>query len=444
MFNKSIFKAIALSALFFSNLALSEQIPLLNHNFESDAIPPDPGWTYHISGWVDSGYGEFGVYAPKNNSIYFTDVGNHGQVAYLNQGARITQTASTSLLQGETYTLTFDVGQRKNHNNLHFAARMKAKGLVVAQLISTEINLIPDGWVTASLSFTATSEMPIGEPLVVEFDNLATTWEQFALDNIILSKAGSGSTSPGTNLDALTLIVEDTTLLVPDQYPNINVALRYLDDKQIKVGKAVTIQVTDCTNQVYTESINVAHPNGDAIHIVGNTDNPESCVLDFGNSSGFVLNNGAKLASLKGFSITGTGQANTSGILVNKSSLLADAEYLIVSNFENGITVSNHSSFTGSYLTSKNNLAVGFNTILHSYSHISNSSTSYNNDGFHTANNSSLYMIGSIATNNSRYGILAALNSHNTVISSSASYNGDNYHPNINVFANHASLISFN
>ena len=147
------------------------------------------------------------------------------------------------------------------------------------------------------------------------------------------------------------------------------------------------------------------------------------------------MEKGAKLAELNGFSITGNDQISTTGILVDKGSLLSNATNLIVSNFENGITASSNSSILGSNLTSQSNSAAGFNIVLASYLHAENATSSFNKDGFYTFNNSTILISESTATNNSRYGIYAGFNSHNAVGNSSASSNGDNYFPNPNVFA---------
>ena len=111
MLIKSFLKTLSVSALFASHLAFSAEIPLLNHNFDSDAIPPAPGYTTHISGWVNSGYGEIGVWAPTSGGNIFHNMGERGQIAYVNSSGRISQTINLSLLEGETYTLTFDVGR---------------------------------------------------------------------------------------------------------------------------------------------------------------------------------------------------------------------------------------------------------------------------------------------------------------------------------------------
>lgn len=416
-------RVVEIIVLLLSPSIHANNITVLNHNFDSDVIPPDPGWTTHISGWVNSGLGEFGVYAPNSGSLYFTNVGNRGQVAYLNQGARMTQTVNASLLQNETYTLKFDVGQRLNHNNLHFIIRVKAKGLVLAQLSSTELNLISGDWITASLTFTATSDMPIGEPLVVEFSNLATTWQQVAIDNVFLTTADTGTTSPGTKLGPLTMIMEDTTLLVPDQYPNINAALRYLDDKQIKVGKTVKIQVTDCTNQTYTESINVAHPNGNAIHIVGDTDNPTNCILQFNGANGFLASGNNEVGLIQGFSLVGTGITSSAGIYATNGATINVGQGVEASNFGVGFKA----RYGGQVFA---NNTRSFNNSRHGYSSeddsalTANYTESFDNqfEGYHAKRESYIQADYSTARNN-RYGYASVDSSH---VSANFSSSNDN------------------
>lgn len=359
MFKRSLTKALLVSALFASNLAISAEIPLLNHNFDSDALPPHPGYTTRISGWVDSGLGQIGVYAP-----YIDGARSHGQVGYLHSGGRISQTANTNLSDGETYQLHFDIGQVANQNASHFMVRFKANGLVLAQEHSDNFNVAPGTWSSGNLSFVANSSMPIGEPLVVEFHNLATaTGHEVVIDNVQLTNAGTIPTDPqDESISNLSIIVKDKTLLVPDQYPDINAALRYLDDKQIKVGKTVTIQVTDCTNQVYTESVNVTHPNGDAIHIIGDTENPENCVLQFNGVSGIVAENSNKIGYVNGFTLNGNHLPNskTAGFLAARGASIILGKNIQVTGFFNGFDAQWNSFIQADYTMAYENEHRGY------------------------------------------------------------------------------------
>lgn len=354
---------------------------------------------------MDSGLGTLGVFAPKDDGVAYNHMGGRTQVAYLEEGARISQTASVSLIEGENYTLTFDAGQQLTQIDRHFVARIKSNGEILAQAHSSDINVIQGDWATHSFSFTATSDMPIGNSVVVEFHNLATTGgHQVNIDNVKLSIAGTGSDQPGGNLGPLVMIMEDLTLLVPGQYPNIHMALKYLDDKHIKVGKTVTIQVTDCSNQVYTESINVAHPNGNAIHIVGDTDNPESCILQFNGVSGIEVSNGNQLGLIDGFAIKGNDFVEAKGIYANEAAVISIGEKIVISNFESGIHAIQHSKVFANGVIVENCNGSGIYSYDGSYVQAENAISRLNKDGFLAAFGSIMDVDGSQAHSNSRYG----------------------------------------
>lgn len=430
------------AALTLSTSLIAAEIPLLNHNFDSDAIPLNPGYTTSISGWVNTGYGTSGVYAPESQKQY-SDAGSRGQVAFLWNGGRLSQTINTTLTLGEQYQLTFDIGQPKNHTEQHFVVRFKAKGLVLAQAHIDEFNVTDNHWNTGNLYFTANETMPIGEPLVVEFQNLSSsTLSQTDIDNITLSTAGTGTASPGTQLGPLTMIIEDSTLLVPNQYPNINAALRYLDDKQIKVGTTVTIQVTDCTNQVYNESINVAHPNGNFIHIVGNVDSPESCVLQFNGVSGFVLSENSHLKSLKGFSLNGDKHSEAIGIDINRNSSIHQVSYMHITGFKMGFKVENSSSSNLSNSTIENARVAGVSSIMGSSMTADNVVSKNNARGFYASNGANLYLINSSANYNSYIGIYARAGAYISTLNTTSTSNGTyNYYPKFNSLGSYGAYI---
>ena len=388
------------SALTLSTSLIAAEIPLLNHNFDSDAITDTSNAHYSISGWVSTGSGTIGFWAPAGNGTYYDEIGNRGQVGFLSNGGRISQTTNANLIQNETYTVAFDIGYPKTESEPNFVVRIKANGLVVAQEQSSHFQMQPGHWSRESLTFTATEGMPIGAPIVVEFSKLSSEKSEADIDNITLSTSGTGTASPGTQLGPLTMIVEDTTLLVPNQYPNINAALRYLDDKQIKVGKTVTIQVTDCTNQVYNESINVAHPNGNAIHIIGNVDSPESCVLQFNGVSGFVAENGSHIGLIEGFDITGNSTHATFGIRALNNSYAKVGENTIVSYFFSGMYAGHGSTIIASGTYSHHNQDKGYEAFTASSIDVSYATASYNSIGFRAGYNGSLMAYRSRAIGN--------------------------------------------
>jgi len=262
-------------------------------------------------------------------------------VAYLTAGGRIYQSTKVNLQNGETYTLTFDIGQDLAQTTQHFLVRLKADGAIIAQEHIEKYQVEPGEWSTGSLTLVAQSTMPIDKPLVVEFQNLANGGDaNVDIDNVRLFTAGTLPVEPDEKLAPLSVITEDKTLLVPDSYPTIHAALDYLDDKLIKVGKTVTIRVTDCSNQRYDKPINVAHPNGKALHFIGNVESPESCLLQFNNSDGFVAANGSSIGLIDGFYIKGNHVENapeTSGVLATYSSFIKVGANTVVSDFSNGV-----------------------------------------------------------------------------------------------------------
>jgi len=421
------FKVLLLSTalLLTAPSSLAANIPVLNHNFESDAIPPDPGWTTRISGWVNSGLGSWGAYSPNSpqGKGKFNELTKSGLVAYVNGGGKFYQTSTAQLLTNETYTLNFDVGF-VNNTAINFAARIKANGLVVAQLNSTSMNLIEGEWTNHTLSFTATNDMPVGSPVVIEFANLSTEWDQVNLDNISLSTTGTATSLP--ELGVLTLITQDATLLVPDQFPNINVALRYLDDKQIKVGKTVTIQVTDCADQVYTESVEVAHPNGDAIHIIGYTESPESCVSQFEDVNGFVAQNGNRIGLIDGFHILGnaTQEKRSHGVYAHHAAQIIIGKNVSVESFYGGIVSSHNSTIYADNTSSNNNLGFGYYSHASSSIQANYSKARENKHGFMAEFNSFLVARHSSADNNTHMGYYSAKGSLVDANSAYASLNG--------------------
>lgn len=74
------------------------------------------------------------------------------------------------------------------------------------------------------------------------------------------------------------LIADSVTLAVPSQYATISAALTYLSSKTIARDATVTIKVADGM-YVPVAGVNLNHPQGARIQIVGNEANPAACVL---------------------------------------------------------------------------------------------------------------------------------------------------------------------
>lgn len=456
---KKVASLISLSLLFGSGAINAQELTILNGNYESDSIPLDPGYTNFISGWVNSGLGEIGVKLPIDGGVDYTDYTNHGQVAYIQPSGRISQTAPSKILKGETYTLTYDIGRPLDQTAHHFAARFKADGLVLAQAQSNTADIEAGKWITKTLSFTATEDMPLDKSLVVEFYNLATSPGATAnVDNISLSIAGTGLATPITESPEMVKnsVLKDLTLNIPEDFADINLALNFLNNKTIDTNSTVTIQVNNCYTAIYTQPINITHPDSDKVHILGNTETPDECPLRFTDTNGIVVSDKVELGLIDGFHITGTDLADASGILAKNGAFINVGENIQVTDFGNGFyaetggiiiadnTVSNsnstgfHTKYDGfiqarkteSYSNTYGYLAIhqglmeafdsdahsnsshGYYSVFHSHMHAEQAYTRYNSGrGLISYYFSSMYAPNSTSTYNSSYGIEAGFSS---------------------------------
>ena len=374
---------LSVGALLLAHSALANNVTVLNNNFEFDAIPTETGQTDRISGWVNSGFGDIGVESPADGATGYNMIDGRAQIAFLKHGGRISQTVSAVLEVGETYTLHYDVGQQNGQANANFVARIKANGATIAQLQSNHSAIKEGEWKTLSLDVTATTDMPIGHPIVLEFANLSTNaGEQVDLDNVVLMTAGTGMdsdpiTSPGAGMST-GMIIEDMTLNVPDDHANITDALAYLSDKRIKVGKTVTISVNDCSNQEYNRPIFANHPDGKSIHIMGNT-LPTLCYLGFGTAvDGFVVKDGNTIGLIDGFNIIGTFGYVSSGIRAQNGATIQLGESMRVAGFHYGVHAERNATIIANGIQAPSNGDSGFYSDTGGFIQANGTNASYN------------------------------------------------------------------
>lgn len=438
--------------LIFPAVSIANNIRVLNQNFESDAIPPDLGVTSYASGWIDGGYGTFGIIAPVEGEHY-DSVNNRGQAAFLNEGARISQLLNVKLQEDESYTLSFESGRPADAQGHNLVARLKADGLVLAQLhIETSDE---KSWTSRGLTFTADRSMPVGKNLAVEFQNMALKeGRQVHIDNVSLAKAGTGLplSQDDSGDNGLAMIPVDLTLKVPEDYATINDALMYLDSFHIKAGRTVTISVSDCTSQIFTSPIEIKHLQGDSIHIIGNQNSPESCVLNFRNSTGFLADNKRVFGYIDGFHISGSNQGGASdyyryGAHATNGGIITLGPNIISSDFlygvyasrtgvliADGITVSGNfsgvASAHGGIVRSNNSNAIGNagtgigagdGGIMIS----DNSVSSSNTWGFNSYRNSYVKLNNSTSELNSGYGYAASSVSFISAINANEQQSGN-------------------
>lgn len=415
-----------LSLSFASSLANAQPVRVLNQNFESDVIQPTTGYNSYISGWVKSGFGAIGAKAPIEGHDY-NDMGDRGQVAFLDHGARLTQAVGTQLQENETYTLNFEAGRPASESDQQYIVRFKANGLALAQLQVDGSSLAAGAWESKSLSFTSNKNMPIGKPLVVEFQNAATeAGKQLHIDNVSVTKAGTGLALPDTPIgdNGLDMIPVNLTLKVPESYDTINDALDYLEGLHIKAGKTVTIKVSNCSTQIFDKPITMTHPQGEQIHIIGNLDSPANCVLNFLDSSGFVATNNHSFGLIDGFHINGRDAEGSSGIYADLGGNITLGPNTWVSNFQIGIHASRNGRIIANSTASFSNANTGFYANLNGLIHANNAS-SYDNshNGYYADNSAYLIVDSSSSQNNGHRGYFAGnygyINADNSISSTS-------------------------
>lgn len=321
-------------AFFSSSVFAATKAAILNQNFESDTLAIATLKSTQIAGWLNVGTGNIGVYVPKNGTDY-NNVASRSQVAYLEGSGKIRQGLQAKAVEGETYTLTFDAGRPLDQDTMFVTAKLTANGFVLAQTAVNHTQLNKGEWGQYSLSFSAEKSMPIGSPIVIEFHNLSFGADsRVDIDNVQLTATGG---LPNSQVRNFVQIEGATTLSVPSDYANINDALAYLHDKFIANDAVVTIQVDDCTDQVYQQPIQIIHPHGKQIEIIGNVADPSSCVLQFNGSSGFEIAHKRKLRLLNGFHIQGDRTAGTNGVSATKGAGIRVGAATVISDFHNGI-----------------------------------------------------------------------------------------------------------
>lgn len=416
MLKKLMTSCCLLSALLASGAVFADQALVLNRNFESDAINPSLGQTTFISGWLNKYTGNMGVIMPKGGGVDYTDMGNRGQVAYAEAGARFNQAVGAKVVAGETYTLTFDIGRDFGQTGVDFMARINAYGLGLAQLQLNDVDVPAGSWVTKSLTFTATGTMPIDKQLVVEFQNLAAvSGNTVHIDNVYLQTSSiAGIIPPAQPIPkTLSIINQDTTLNIPEDFANIPLALAELDDKYINNGVTVTLQVTNCSSQTYYQPIEIMHQHGERIRILGDQANPGACVLQFNGSSGFVLEKNNILGLLDGFHVRGNATNDTYGVSVDTGARAHLGSNMLVSDFHYGLRASMKGQLIANGVGSSFNTGAGFIAEYGGYLFASDAQSFSNaSHGYFAVDGGEIQAHRSVATNNTSHGFYASVHGY--------------------------------
>lgn len=298
-------------------------IPLSNTNFDENLLIEGEAQT-SVSGWQITG--DAGAFNPTQTQ-YPEDDGSRQTVGSTNDGS-LFQVTNEPLIAGKDYTLTLEVGHRNDvATQAPFTIRFMAAGQVLAQTGGYDI---PAGqWYDVSLTFTVSPAHPVGSLLEV---HLISTGSETHYDNLTLTRKASGNMVS----DA---ILSDKTLHVPGHYPTIQAALDALDLRRISKNAMVTIQVADGTYSDY-DTIEVNHPDGRNIHILGNPNDPTLCTIHFKPGvNGVSAWQDRVLGKIDGFSLKGSNRTG-SGLHCSYGGFIRTGSQMIVEDFLNAVFAS--------------------------------------------------------------------------------------------------------
>ena len=318
--------------------ATQSEVPLrvLNQNFESDLIDADTHYNSNIIAWLSTGLGETGVSTPLEDGEYLAP-NEQGQVAFLQGGGKLSQVLQVPLQDQITYKASFEVGRPLNNNSMHLVAKFEAQGFTLGYTV-VDISAIPQGtWQSHAMQFTSNSGLPTNYPISVSFFNRSTDpSDTLHLDNIKVTQSG---TPEALRLErtGVGLISENIVLRVPQDYNRISDALEELHKHFIQADKIATIKVANCTQQGLAEPLAIDHPQGENIHIIGNTEFPEKCQIDIAGPSGFFVDEGKQLGLMDGFTLNKTGSSNTTAILASKNAIVTLGKNMLLKGFNSAI-----------------------------------------------------------------------------------------------------------
>ena len=205
-------------------------------------------------------------------------------------------------------------------------------------------------------------------------------------------------------------IVEDATIQVPSDFPSIQDSLAYLSDKSIAAGIYVTIQVAD---GAYSSScIEIDHPFGSQLYIIGNTNNPAACSISFTTSQdGFRIQNSHSLGKLNGFKLIGSGATNgMCGIRVTEGSKMSCGPSLVIESFNYGVFSDSGSSVSADGVIAQY-CRRGFVANRSEMSAVSSISQHNTEDGYFANAGGEMWLTGATAGSNGGHGFTALCNS---------------------------------
>jgi hypothetical protein len=166
--------------------------------------------------------------------------------------------------------------------------------------------------------------------------------------------------------DIVTLIEQNIIISVPGTLPiapfnqvnTIQEALSALDNYKIASGVTVTIQLIQ--NVEDYDTINITHPDGDKIRIVGNCGG-SLCTIQFKpRINGVYVASGNTLGFLDNFNLVGQQSDQTAGIYAYDRGNIMCGVHITVQKFSTGVRAENSSYIKAPNIRAENNSSGGF------------------------------------------------------------------------------------
>lgn len=139
------------------------------------------------------------------------------------------------------------------------------------------------------------------------------------------------------------LIAKNLTLNVPADHASLSAAMSYLRGFSIVRGAIVTVKIAD-GNYIINSPVNLNHPQGLGVNIIGNIANPDQVVFDVSSAyalDALVVSNGNSIGLLDGITVTRPTKAempiNTTGILAVNGAYIFCGKSIRVKNWFYGI-----------------------------------------------------------------------------------------------------------
>ena len=194
-----------------------------------------------------------------------------------------------------------------------------------------------------------------------------------------------------------------------DSYSDLTNTLSYIAETRIPNGTSLTINLDDGTYDC-TDSINIDHPDGKRIYIVGNTTTPSSVTLNFAaGKDGITCIDGQTLGLIDGVTLNGDTTSGTPGGIeaVNGSNIYVGSN-VVVKEFYVGIFVSHNSTVLCDSVVAQDCDSHGITASYSSYINCANATSKDNGaSGITSWGGSVIYAASAIADNNTNSGVYA-------------------------------------